>query len=91
MALKNSHNFALGLVPLVSTWFVPPNIIIIIIIIIVVVVVVVVMMPFMQGISSYIPETTHVSRAYSVEAILRALLMVHITLSSILNSFVLLH
>jgi hypothetical protein len=45
----------------------------------------------MQGIHTYIPETTHVSRVYSVAAIPRVLLMVHITLSAILNSFVLLH
>jgi hypothetical protein len=58
---------------------------------IVVVVVVVVVISFMQGIDTYIPETNHVSRVYSVAAILRVLLMVHITLSSILKSFVLLH
>jgi hypothetical protein len=46
---------------------------------------------FMQGIHTYIPETNHVSRVYSVAAILRVLLMVHITLSSLLNSSVLLH
>jgi hypothetical protein len=45
----------------------------------------------MQGIHTYIPETHHVSRVYSVAAILRVLLMVHITLSVILNSPVLLH
>jgi hypothetical protein len=45
----------------------------------------------MQGIYTYIPETNHVSRVYSVAAILRVLLMVHIMLSSILNSFVRLH
>jgi hypothetical protein len=45
----------------------------------------------MQGIHTYIPETNHVSRVYSVAAIPCILLMVHITLSSILNSFVLLH
>jgi hypothetical protein len=45
----------------------------------------------MQGIHTYIPETNHVSRVHSVAATLRVLLMVHITLSSILNSFVLLH
>jgi hypothetical protein len=45
---------------------------------------------FMQGIHTYIPETNHVFRVYSVAAILHILLMVHITLSSLLNSFVLL-
>jgi hypothetical protein len=46
---------------------------------------------FMQGIHTYIPETNHVSRVHSVAAILRVLLMVHIMLSSLLNTFVLLH
>jgi hypothetical protein len=45
----------------------------------------------MQGIHTYIPETNHVSRVHSVAAILRVLLMVYIALSSILNSFGLLH
>jgi hypothetical protein len=45
----------------------------------------------MQGIHTYIPETNHVSSVYSVAAIPRVLLMVHIALSSILNSFVLHH
>jgi type IV secretory pathway VirB3-like protein len=44
----------------------------------------------MHDIHTYIPETKHVSRLYSVAGILRLLLMVHITLSSILNSLVLL-
>jgi hypothetical protein len=38
-----------------------------------------------------IPETNHVSSVYSVAPIPRVLLMVHITLSSILNSFVFLY
>jgi hypothetical protein len=45
----------------------------------------------MQSIHTYISETNHVARVYSVAAILRVLLMVHVTLSSVLNSFVLLH
>jgi hypothetical protein len=45
----------------------------------------------MQDIHTYIPETNHISRVYSVAAIPRVLLMVNITLSSILNCFVLLH
>jgi hypothetical protein len=45
----------------------------------------------MQGIHTYIPETNLVSRVYSVAAVPRVLLMVHTTLSTILNSFVLLH
>jgi hypothetical protein len=45
----------------------------------------------MQGIHTYIPDTNHVSRVHSVAAILRILLMVHIMLSSIWNSFVFLH
>jgi hypothetical protein len=47
--------------------------------------------PFTQGIHSYMPETNHVSRVHSVAATLHVLLMVHIALSSILKSFVLLH
>jgi UDP-N-acetylmuramyl pentapeptide phosphotransferase/UDP-N-acetylglucosamine-1-phosphate transferase len=47
--------------------------------------------PLYAGIHTYIPETNHVSRVYSVAAILHVLLMVHIALSTILNSFVLLH
>jgi hypothetical protein len=46
---------------------------------------------FMQGIHTYIPETNHVSRVHSVAAIQREMLVVHIALSAILNSFVLLH
>jgi hypothetical protein len=49
------------------------------------------MIPFMQGIHTYVPETNYVSRVHSAAAILRILLMVHIALSAILNSFVLLH
>jgi hypothetical protein len=45
----------------------------------------------MQGIHTYIPETNHVSRVYSIAAILRVLLMVQTRLSAILNYFVLLH
>jgi hypothetical protein len=45
----------------------------------------------MQDIHTYIPETNHVPRVYNVAAILRVLLMVHITPFSVLNSFVLLH
>jgi hypothetical protein len=45
----------------------------------------------MQGIHTYITETHHFPRVYSVAATLRVLLMVHIALSAILNSFVLLH
>jgi hypothetical protein len=41
----------------------------------------------MQGIHIYIPETNHVSRAYSVAAIPCVLLMVHITLSLIFEPF----
>jgi hypothetical protein len=44
----------------------------------------------MQGVHTYILETNLVSRVCSVAAIPRLLYMVHITLSSILNSFVLL-
>jgi hypothetical protein len=39
----------------------------------------------MQGIYTYIPETNHVPREYSVAAILLLLFMVHITLFPMLN------
>jgi hypothetical protein len=45
----------------------------------------------MQGIHTYIPETNNVSRVYSVAAIPCVLLMMHIMLSSVLSSLVLLH
>jgi hypothetical protein len=45
----------------------------------------------MQDIHTYIPETNHVSRVYSVAAILGILFMVHIMLSSILNSIIIIH
>jgi hypothetical protein len=51
----------------------------------------IIIISFMQGIHTYVPETNHVSMVHSVAGIPRVLLMVHITLSSILNSFVLLH
>jgi hypothetical protein len=39
---------------------------------------IIIIISFMQGIHTYIPETNHVSRVYSVAAIPRVLLMVHI-------------
>jgi hypothetical protein len=54
-------------------------------------IIITIIVPFMQGIHTYIPETNHVSMAYSVAAILCVLLMVHIALSAILNSSVLAH
>jgi hypothetical protein len=45
---------------------------------------------FVQGIPTYIPETNHVSRVYTVAAIPHLLFIVHTTMSSILDSFVLL-
>jgi hypothetical protein len=44
----------------------------------------------MQGIHTSVPETNHVSRVRSAAAIPHVLLMVHIALSAILNSAVLL-
>jgi hypothetical protein len=54
-------------------------------------IIVIIIIPFMQGIHTYVPEINHVSWAHSVAAVLRVLLMVHIALCAILNSFVLLH
>jgi len=45
-------------------------IIIIIIIVIVIIIIIILVITFMQGICSYIPETNHISRVYSVAAIL---------------------
>jgi hypothetical protein len=57
----------------------------------IIIIIIIIITSFMQGIHTYTPETNHVSRVYSVAAILRVLLMVHIALSAILNSSVLLH
>jgi hypothetical protein len=58
---------------------------------IVIIIIIIIIISFTQGIHTYVPETNHVSRVHSVAAIPRVLLMVHIALSAILNSFVLLH
>jgi hypothetical protein len=63
----------------------------VIMIMIMIITTIIIIIPFMQGIHTYIPETNHVSRVHSVAVIPRVLFMVHIPLSSILNSFVLLH
>jgi hypothetical protein len=55
------------------------------------IIIIIIIISFMQGIHTYIPKTNHVSRVHSVAAILLLLLMVHITLSAILHSLVLLH
>jgi hypothetical protein len=61
------------------------------VVVIIIIIIIIIIISFMQGIHTYIPETNHVSRVYNAAAIPAVLLMVHITLSSILNSFVLLH
>ena len=53
---------------------------IIIIIIIIIIVIIIIIISFMQGISTYIPETNYVPREYSVAAILLLLFMVLIFL-----------
>ena len=50
--------------------------IIIIIIIIIAIIIIIIIISFMQGIYTYIPETNHVPREYSVSAILSLLFMV---------------
>jgi hypothetical protein len=62
-----------------------------VLLLIIITIIIITIISFMQGIHTYIPETNHVSRVYSVAAIPRILLMVYITLSAIFNSFVLLH
>jgi hypothetical protein len=54
-------------------------------------IIIIIIISFIQDVHTYIPETNHVSKVDSVAAIPHVLLMVHITLSSILNSCVLLH
>ena len=49
-------------------------------IIIIIIIVIIVIISFMQGIYTYIPETNHVPREYSVSAILSLLFMVSISL-----------
>jgi hypothetical protein len=68
-----------------------PHCIIVIVIVIVIIIITIIIISFMLGIHTYIPETNHVSGVYSVAATLRLLFMKHITLPSILNSFVLLY
>jgi len=45
----------------------------------------------MQGIYNYTPETNHVSRVYSIVAILQLQFMVHVMLSPMVKRFTLLH
>jgi hypothetical protein len=66
-------------------------VVVVVVVVVLVVVVIIITIPFMRGIHTYIPDTNRVSRVYSDAAILHVLLMVHIALSAILNSFVLLH
>jgi hypothetical protein len=54
-------------------------------------IIIIIIIPFTQGIHTYVPETNHVSRVHSAAAIPHVLLMVHISLSAVLNSVVLLH
>jgi hypothetical protein len=60
-------------------------------VIIIIIIIIIIVISFMQGMHTDVPETNYISRVYSVAAILRVLLIVHITLSSILNSFMLVH
>jgi hypothetical protein len=55
------------------------------------IIIIIIIISCLHGINPYIPETSHVSRVHSAAAILHVLLMVHIALSAILHSFVLLH
>ena len=50
------------------------------IIIIIIIIIILIIISFMRGISTYIPETNHVPREYSVSAILSLLFMVSISL-----------
>jgi len=48
-------------------------------------IIIIIIIIFMQGIYTYIPETNHVPREYSVAAILLLLFIVIISLVSVLN------
>jgi small-conductance mechanosensitive channel len=52
----------------------------------IIIIIIIIIISFMRGIHTCTPETSHVSTVYSVAAMPRVLLMVHTTLSSILNS-----
>jgi hypothetical protein len=53
-------------------------------------IIIIIVISFMQGIYTYIPETDHVPREYSVAAILPLLFMVPISLISCVGSIALL-
>ena len=55
-------------------------VVVVVVVIVVVVDVIVIIISFMQGIYTYIPETNHVPREYSVSPILSLLFMVPISL-----------
>jgi hypothetical protein len=59
-------------------------IVVVVVVVVIIIIIIIIIISFMQGIHTYIPETNHVSRVYSVEAILRLLFVVHITLSPII-------
>jgi len=46
----------------------------------IIIIIIIIIISFMQGIYTYIPETNHVRREYSVSAILSILFMVPISL-----------
>ena len=53
-------------------------IIIIIIIIVIIIIIIILVITFMHGIYNYIPETYHVSRLYSVAAVLCLQFVLHV-------------
>ena len=53
---------------------------IIIIIVIIIIIIIILVITFMQGIYNYIPETNHVSRVYSVAAVLYWLFVLRVML-----------
>jgi hypothetical protein len=48
--------------------------------IIIIIIIIIPVIAFMQGIYNYIPETNHVSRVYSVAAVLYLQSVLHVTL-----------
>ena len=63
---------------------------VIIIIIIIVIIIIIIIISFMQGVYTYIPQTNHVPREYSVSAIVINIYGVYVA-SSCVGTIVLLH
>ena len=56
-------------------------------IVIIIIIITIIFITFMQGIYNYMPETNHISRVYSVAAILYLQFVLHVILFRLLNIF----